>query len=292
MAGIELCAQYKLDSRPPSNRRQFYLPEPDCMYRILVMIKDVLDSSCVSERVHDATVHRYLGDYTRRLWRKEMDKGFNIDDLLGYRSFAKSIASDRSGEFIQKWITLVPLFYETPPELIVVISEKYFTIIPRVTVEGDIPTSDLPFIDLKPGNYALWEKGIIKDHRLAALARLEGKLLGELRRGQGKLLLLLVKQHKCVCMSYCRCAGECTGNPERACPCSERQLRIMLSRNRKGPGRFKFATRTNTMGRAFFESLTFLKRSARDEHLVTELRDATEVFEMEILKERSAMIFR
>lgn len=286
MAGIEIFAQFKMESRPLTNRHQLYLPDPDHMYRIFLTIKDVLDSSAICEDVNEAVVHAFQEGYIRRILRKENDKGFNIDDMLGYRRFAVSVVNDKTNQFTKKWNLLIPFFDSVPAALMALISEKYFAIVPKVVLEDDILTSELPFIDIKSADYGLWEKEIIKDHRMAALAKLEGKSLGDVRSKEANHLLHQVKQHKCICTSLCCCAHECTNDPERFCPCSERQLRVMLAQTRKGPGRFNFTTRANTMGRACFEGLTVLKRDIRENDLLLQLRGTIELFEMEITKER------
>lgn len=291
MAAIELCAQFKMESRPLTNRHQFYLPDPDHMYRIFLAIKDVLDSPSMSEKLYEGVVHTYQESYIRRLLDKETDRGFNIEDMLGYRRFAMSIVNEKTGTFTQKWSALIPFFENIPAELMALISEKYFTVVPKIVLEGDMTALELPFIDIKTADFNLWEREIVKDHRQAALAKLEGKFVGELRREEGKSLLYLAKQHKCICAPVCRCSIECTNSPERLCPCSERQLRMMLAQNRKGPGRYNFASRANTTARVCFESLTFIQRNVRDGQLLQKLEEAIDLFEMEIMKERSPLSF-
>lgn len=257
------------------------------MYRIFVAMKEVLDSPSMSDRLYETLVHTNLEGYIRRLVGKEVDRGYNIEDTLGYRRFAMNIV--KTSTFIQKWSPIIPFFEDIPAEMMAIISEKYFTVVPKAALEGDMTAVELPFLDVKTADFNLWEREIVKDHRMAALAKLEGKSLGELRRLEDKGLLYLAKQHKCICAQVCRCSHECTNSPEHFCPCSERQLRIMLAQNRKGPGRFNFALRTNTMARVCFENLALLQHSIRGEDLLKKLEEAMDLFEMEIMKERSPL---
>ncbi|KAJ5103908.1 hypothetical protein N7532_004437 [Penicillium argentinense] len=288
MSAIELCAQFKMEPRPRSNGHQFYLPDPNHMYRVFLAMKDLLDSPNVCAQRHEAVEHRYQEDYIRRLWQKETNRGFNNDDLLGFRRFAMNIVNERTCEFTLKWTALLPFFSEIPAELLALISEKYFAMVPKAVPENDVPTTALPFIHMKAADYALWEKDIIKDHRIATLAKLEGESVGDERRKDPTCHLLhLAKQRKCICHAICYCARECTYNVERACPCAERQLRVALSYYRKGPGRYKFEARVDTLGWACFQGLASLQRNVEDEEMTKELCRAMRLFESEITKERS-----
>lgn len=287
MAAIELCVQFKTESRPRPECGKFYLPEPDHMYRIFLAIKDVLDSPTVCESLFEFVVDAYQDLHLRRLADTLVGTQFNLDDPLGYRRYVLEIVHETNSQFKQKWGALLPYFSNIPAELVIMISEKYCTVEPKVQLESDVPTDKLPFVDLKIAHFGMWAKELTEDYRLASLGRLEGKMLGEMRRDDGKSLLPLVQQHKCVCLPLCRCAGECTACPERHCPCSERQLRMMLARNRKGPGEIDFATRANTLARVSFERLAILRRNIRDGQLASQLNEVMEGFELEILKERS-----
>ncbi|KAJ5989565.1 hypothetical protein N7481_004775 [Penicillium waksmanii] len=288
MAAIELCMQFKMEPRPRPECGKFYLPEPDHMYRIFLAIKDVLDSPTICERLYEFVVNAYQDSHLCSLVDQNVGTKFNLDDPTGYRRYVLGILNERNSQFNQKWGTLLPYSRNFPAELAIAISEKYCTVEPKVQLESDVPTDKLPFVDLKIAHFSMWAKDHTEDCRLASLGSLEGKMLGEMRRDDGKPLLPLVQQHKCVCIPLCRCAGECTACPERHCPCSERQLRMMLARNRKGLSEIDFTTRANTLARASFERLAILKRNIRDGQLMSQLVEVVEGFELEILKERSS----
>lgn len=295
MAGIELCALFTMDPRPTTTHKQFNLPDPNHLYRIFLACKDVLDSPLVCETSEAAIisglVSQYQENHIRRLISKGSVKGFNQDDLLGYRRYAINIVSDRSSAYCKKWNQLIPFFDSIPSEVMVLISEKYFALISKEVPEADVPTSELGFVNLKAISPTQWEKEIILDHRMAALGKLEGKTVGEERREDDKVRLLnVVRSHKCICTSVCFCAHECTNDVERWCPCAERHLRIMLAKRRKGAGRFKFTTRANTLARACFQGLANLRRNVSDDQLLVEIQAAFEIFEMEIEKERSGVV--
>jgi hypothetical protein len=288
MAAMELCANFKTEPRQCLDRRKFYLPNPAHLYHIFVSIKDVLDSPAICEGLHESVLCAYQEIHLRNVADQNADKEYNLDDPIGYHRYVLEIVSDRNSRFVQKWATLLPFFSDIPAELMIAISENYLTVEPQVELQSDVPADQLPFNDLKTTQYNMWVKELTEDYRVASLASLEGRMLGEYRRDEGKPLLTLAKQHKCICISLCRCAGECTVCLELPCPCYERQLRILLAQNRRGPGEFDFATRANTLARALFEKLAFLKLSIRHDQLLSQLDEVMEGFELEILKERSS----
>lgn len=287
MAGIELCALFKVELRPVAGSRQYHLPDPNHMYRIFLACKDNLDNYNVCELLQEGVVHRWQDAFISRFATKEAGNGLNSDDLLGYRQFARNVVCDPCSAYVTKWRFLVPFFPSIPREILILMSEKWFTVMPKATLPDDVPSSELPFIDLKRVNPAQWEKELIVDYRLASLSKLEGRAIGEERRDDPKIRLLnSAKCHKCICTSSCLCAKECTVYVESACPCSERYVRLMTARLSKGPGRFGFTTRANTAARACWESFAMLRRDVSDETFLLEWSEAFAVFELEIQKER------
>ncbi|KAJ6011509.1 hypothetical protein N7451_002921 [Penicillium sp. IBT 35674x] len=289
MAGIELCALYKMETRPAMTKdRQFYMPEPNHLYRIFLLFKDILDSPGICEERDNDLISRFMENYVRMLICKDARLGpFCIDDILRYRRYAYSIVNNRHSTYCKKWDSLISIFPDFPPETMTVLSERYFTMTPKQVPDCDIPVNELPFTNLELIDPALREKQIILDHRIGTLAKLEGKSIGDCRRDDGKIRLLHeVKHSKCICKSACSCARKCTYNVERRCPCAERQLRMQLAINRKGIGRFEFADRVNTITLAGFQGLAVLKGDAREDAIAEEIIDIFEVISMEIHKER------
>lgn len=289
MASIELCALFKMEARPMTTRLKFVLPEPNHLYRILLACKDFLDSPVICEVVQKDLVSQYQQNYIHRITLKHSEK-VPLDDILGFRRFAVNIVSDRTSIYYQKWNTLITIFDSIPADIMAVLAEKYLTVVPRIVPEDDVPFSELPFVRLQVINPVLWAKETILDHRIATLAKLQGRSVGEERREDGRFRLLsLAKQQKCICISVCSCAYDCTYNVERQCPCAEAQLRLMLARRRRGTGPSDFAMRATTLGRVCFEGLANLKRNVSEDELELEISNMFEIFELEIQKERSSV---
>lgn len=287
MTGIELCALFKVELLSAPDSRKFRLPDANHMYRILLACKDNLDNYNICELLQEGIVHKWQEVFLRRLAEKELVNGFNPNDTLGYRQFAQNVVSEPCSAYATKWVSLIPFFPSIPKEILIIMSEKWFTVNPKATLPDDVPSSQLPFLDLKRVNRAQWEKELILDYRLATLGKLEGRSIGDERRDDPKIRLVnLSKYHKCICTSNCSCARECTYNVESDCPCSERHLRLMTARLSKGPGRFDFPTRANTAGRACWGGLARLRRDVSDETILLEWSETFAVFELEIQKER------
>lgn len=294
LANIELCGLFTIGSRPSTTDEQFYLPDPNHLYRLFLAFKDVLDSPLICENTRCKNVQdvmiQYQEDRVRKLLAKEAIRGFFNDDLLGYRRYALNIVSERSSAYCQKWSTLLSHFGRIPSEILAVMSERYFTIIPKESPEQDVSVAELAFADPKTTNPIGWERELILDHRMATLAKLEGKSVGEARRDDSRVRILSTsRNHKCICTSVCFCARECTYNVERRCPCAERQLRLMLARRRKGAGQRSFTVRANNLARCCFEGLSSLRRNVSEEHIEAELESVFELFDLEIQKERAGV---
>lgn len=294
LACIELCAMFKMGPRPPTTHEQFFLPDPGHLYRIFLAFKDVLDSPLICENSRSAVVRdmvlQYQESHIRSLMVKGGVRGFTKDDVLGYRRYVLNIVSQRTSTYYQKWSQLIHFFDAIPSEVMAVMSEKYFTRVPKEVPEEDITTAELGFIDPKVANPVTGDWDIVLDHRMASLGRLEGKSVGEMRRDNPKTRLQsILKYHKCICASSCSCAEQCTKFVEAWCPCAERQLRLLMARRRKGTGRFKFATRVNNIARFCFQGLADLRPDVSDHLLVAELGIVFDMFDVEIMKERSGV---
>ncbi|KAJ5624490.1 hypothetical protein N7510_000799 [Penicillium lagena] len=289
MANIELCSCFNIDVRPRHIRQQFILPDADHLYRIFLVCKDALDGDAICEALQQGVVMQHQEDYINHVTAKEAAKGFATDDLLGYRRYALSIVSERSSDFCKKWEFLTPFFCDTPPEIITILSEKYLTAIPKRMPDVDRSYHDLPFTDPKTIDPVAWEKEIIQNHRLATLAKLEGKSIGDERLADSQFNLLhLAQEHKCICSSVCSCAHDCTMDVERPCPCAERQLRMLLAKGRTGPGSSNFINRMNGLARSCFEELAMTRRDATDENMIMKLGVVFEMFDLEVHRERTA----
>ncbi|KAJ5108413.1 hypothetical protein N7456_005088 [Penicillium angulare] len=290
MVAVELCSLFKIPLRPTRIRKhQFFMPDSCHLYRVLLVIKDFLKDPKICEHREEDLVTRFQEEYVRVLICKDSHLGtFIADDLLGFRRHIYPIASNPMSEFCVKWLGIISIFPEIPPETITLLAEKYCRYLPREWPAMDIPLEEMPFTNLAMIDPYHRQKQIIENHRIGALARLEGKVIGETRREHQTFRTLHMAKHcACICKSSCFCAVECTYRAERLCPCAERQLRTQISLNRKDAGRFDFVTRVNTLAVVGFQGLATLRPDVSEDGILRELFDILNVIGTEIQKERS-----
>ncbi|KAI9043797.1 uncharacterized protein KD926_002687 [Aspergillus affinis] len=169
-----------------------------------------------------------------------------LDDLPGYRRDIMSVASDSSSPFRQKW-TNGTLLYDMPPEeVLTVLSEKYLALTPKVIFLDKLPKSELPFVNSELADPEVWERELIKDHRQATLAKLEGKSVGDVRREDDRAPVERIRQGKQI------------------------QMRVLLVKRRKGVSSRNFC----------------LRRDVEDQEIAKEFDRALLLLVEEIQKQR------
>lgn len=290
LSAVDLSGCFESDARvSPVGRHSFQMPEAGHLYRILVACKDVLDSPALCTDRDDDIVVRYQEAYVRSLIVKDSRHGvFQANDRFGFRRYAYSVAGNRGCLYHRKWDSVISIFAHIPPETLTLLAECYFNSIPSAWPARDIPTEELPFINLAMLDVHTWGREMTAHHRTGALAQLEGKTIGDLRREeQPSRLMQLVMHSQCICKSICHCAAHCTQHVEEGCPCAERQLRMQLALSRRRSGRFDFKTRIDSVVMCGFEGLAVLRRRVRDSTLMDEIYDIFKMVRMEISKERS-----
>ncbi|KAJ5887765.1 hypothetical protein N7495_007806 [Penicillium taxi] len=294
MAAVELCDQLPVrEKRPSIDPRKFQLPGPVHLYRIYCTFKNILDHRSICEAPKDDIIALYQEDYIKRQISQNEDRTLFVSDTKEYRNVVLRVLIDKTSVFREKWDGLIPIFPSIPPKIMIFHSENYLTAFPKVTPEPDLHAVELPFLDLKTLDPIAWEKELILDNRQAALAILEGRVIGELRREDANYPAVFpVKYYKCICRSCCICAVRCTLAVEKPCPCARRQLRIEMAKLRRGPGRFDFVTRVTTLALSFWQGLVFMKRNVDSEALLVELMEFFSLFSEEIIKERHSVIIR
>lgn len=286
MANVELCSSFTVDIRRASAKDTIVLPEPSHMYKIFLSCKEILDSPSTCSELNKHTIQACQEGFIRRIANRVSTGGFSLDDVLGYRRHILAEVSNELSPFCQKWHRLSVVYRMPAAEVLAVLSEKYLAIMPKAPIPGEIPVSDLPFINPDTIRPDVWERQIILDHRQATLAKLEGKSIGDIRReNNGRRLLDFVKERKCVCPSTCDCAHDCTMNIERPCPCAPRMMRIMVAKRRRGPGAQTLGDRCSGLAKAIFDGLAVISRHTGDSQMVDELGLALQLIEEEIQKE-------
>ncbi|KAH8431865.1 uncharacterized protein LDX57_009516 [Aspergillus melleus] len=287
MANVDLCSCFHLNLHGMTGKASCTLPEPTHLFKILLFCKRMLESPAICLHIHKELVRQHQSEYVRRAISRFESMGVFLDDLLGYRRDIMSVASDSSSAFRQKWTNGILLYDMPPEEVLTVLSERYLALTPKVTFQDELPTSELPFVNSELADPEVWERELIKDHRQATLAKLEGKSVGDVRRvDERRRLSDYVKENKCICRSSCTCAWDCTLDPERPCPCAERQMRVLLVKRRKGVSPREFGARCSSLAKAIFQGISCLRRDVEDQEIAKEFDRALLLFAEEIQKQR------
>ncbi|PLN77927.1 phosphatase 2C-like domain-containing protein [Aspergillus taichungensis] len=290
LANVELCSYFTADLAPAGHRRESRLPEPKFLFRILLLLQQVLNCPSICAARNKILVQKHQDYFLRYSMERFVGHAFPLDDVLGYRRFVLRIVGDPDSPFCQKWAADNPsIEYQLPvQEVLAMQSEKYLTFTPKALVADEIPTSVLPLVRRKD-DPARWERELIRDHRQATLAKLEGRCIGDIRREDDRRLLVeYAKERKCTCRWTCVCAWDCTVHPERVCPCGDRVMRVMFVKHRKNHADRPVGVRCNSLARAVFQGLSCLKRELDDFEIGVELDRAFLLFAEEIQKQRVA----
>jgi hypothetical protein len=289
LASVELCAFFPFRYDTGMIERIFRLPEPNRLGRILLALKDVLDSPNICPILRKGFVAHFQETHVNHFVKKYSVKDFRLQDPVGYRKFAVRIARNRKGEYHMKWRELIPCFNTIPAESLVMMSERYLQMSPVAMLPDDVPYDKLPFMSREHLQPDIAKNEKMKDYHLWGLAKMEGTSIGDERQKDPQSrIYYLVKQHKCICTALCLCSEHCTKKLQHPCPCAERHMRIMstkrgLSRRQAGPTVSRTA---GTLARMYFQGLVFLKPEVEAEDYAQELKNAFEFVEMMIIADR------
>ncbi|OQE38269.1 hypothetical protein PENCOP_c008G00896 [Penicillium coprophilum] len=289
LASIELCGSYRVDTSALRIELPLLMPEADHLYRIVLAFKNVLDSPEICAILRTDVIAQFQQGYIDQLMDKKSKPKFPCFDPLGYRPFAMKTVSYRHGSYCEKWKAVIPSFNSIPAETMATMSEKYLTMTPVTIPPDDIPLVELPWIFPEDVGMTVWDTDIVRDYRLATIAKQVGTTIGEERKKESAPgLYHLIRQGKCICGSICSCSSQCTEEVERGCTCAERHVRIMatkrgLAHRRNGP---TFAATATTTARMFFHGLSELRRIVEAADIANEMDQAFELFALLISAER------
>ncbi|KAJ5754024.1 uncharacterized protein N7511_008177 [Penicillium nucicola] len=288
LANIELCSLAEDENAERrAHSRAFLLPSAEHLYRIVLAFKDVMDSRQICAMLRKDVVENYQRQFIKSATEIIRKKGEALYDRFGYRRYVLGILLNKEGSYYQKWSSLIPFFDRIAPSLIVLLSDKYRTVDQVTVLPEDITYDDLPFIEQGQLGPVTWADETLKDNRDVSLARLNHICIGEQRRRSSLFRpYWLTKEHKCICLSTCRCCDECTADISRHCPCAERHVRFMTVIRTPNYNKGVFLARANTVARMSFYGLSFLKHDVSDQVIMEELETGFEMVEVLISQER------
>ncbi|PYI28207.1 hypothetical protein BP00DRAFT_351681 [Aspergillus indologenus CBS 114.80] len=289
IANAELCSYFQLGIPRVTTKDDFMLPEQHSTMKMFLVCKESLDSPSVCLVFSKDILRQHQAGLVRRAVNMLAATGFSLDDLVGYRRFTLALLSNPTSEFRQKWDG-PGLTYQMPPrEVLIFGSEKYLSFAPRDAIRTKVPQLRLRFVEEKSVDPATWERETILGHRQAVLAILESRVIGEIRRTDGRRgLINYAREKRCTCRSPCSCAMACTMNPERVCPCAVWNLTIMMLENRRNFPDLKLGSRCNILARSIFEAVSTIRDDRDLCYLAVEMKGALTTIANEIDKMRAA----
>lgn len=286
IAFLHFCISFGMKGSRIRRRTDPALPEPSHVYSILTACKEILNDKNVCSGF-DAR----LVDYHQRRFVEEMTRKYQVDgtlppDATGYRAHVEETIQNPGSYTYQQWRQDFPELRSLPIDILAFLSEKYLPIYPRTISKHSQMKFNLPFVSPEAENPAMWEKDMIRAHRLCALAQLEGKAVGELRREEEPFnVLRYASEQKCVCLEICTCSKLCSKSGSTLCPCSSRWVRgIMIHRPEY---EISYPDKNTIMGELAYESLACLKRDEPEEVKRRELYGGINVIRKEMMKQRS-----
>lgn len=285
MGHVVLASSFTMNNGEMWSQTSPTLPEPNHVFIILFLCKQMLDDPSVcpgrNQELLDFHQNAYVTDMTEKY--EDVHK---LPDLVGYRRHIREMAEDRFSETFGKYTSLYPMARDFPISVLAYLSEKYISLGPRIMPTGVvIGPHPLPFVDLQTRNPDLWESNVIKAHRAASVALLEGKVVGEVRREDEHCDLMdYVKEKKCVCIRICRCAWECTKEPDILCPCATRWMRSLVIYDPDCP--LDFFERGDILGELTYQLVAALCRDTPDNTIMVEIKGGIHLIREEMVKFR------
>jgi hypothetical protein len=285
---VVLASTFNLDNSGFWNRTSPTLPEPNHLFIILFLFREMLEDPSVCASHNKELLKFHQNAYITDMKEKHQDS-HRLPDLVGYRRHIREMTRDRFSGTFRSYIDVYPMAREFPVSILTHLSEKYISLAPRMMSTG-IATGleSLPFVDLQNQDPVVWERNIIQAHRAASLALLQGMVVGEIRREEDNKCDLIdyVKEQKCVCTSICECAVDCTKNAEILCPCANRWMRSLVIRD--PDCQLDFLTRGDILGELTYQFVAAICRDTPNNIIISEIKEGIHLIREEMVKFRKS----
>ncbi|OKL59452.1 hypothetical protein UA08_05120 [Talaromyces atroroseus] len=286
IALLHFCSSFISRGRKPKHSTSPTLPDPNHVYTILNVCRDVLDDKSVCSAFDGRLV-----SYHKRLYVEEMNRRYIFEGTLpldptGYRAHVNERVKDPNSSAYRHWCQIYPELQHLSVDILAFLSEKYHPIYPcpvRKQNEFAFKTPNTNFLSNKFA--AAWEENMICAHRLCSLAKIQGKAVGELRREEEAFnVIRYASEQKCICLDICSCSRICTRSGSTLCPCSGRWLRGVLTHQPESGDSIR--EKSTVMGELTYESLAALKRELPDDLVQRELLGGINIIREEMIKQR------
>ncbi|KAE8551132.1 hypothetical protein TMatcc_009230 [Talaromyces marneffei ATCC 18224] len=282
---VHFCSSFVGNGQKRRSKTQPQFPEPEQIYTILAMCKSALEDTSVCSAFDDRMIGYHQNYYIAEMTRRYQMDGILPLDHTGFRAHVYEMIENPSSHSFRHWCQIYPVLGHLNIEILAFLSEKYIPMYPRTSSKYEFTT----FNALGPydfaENVAAWEENMKCAHRMCALARIEGKAIGQLRREENNFnIVRYASEQKCICLDICSCSRLCTGSANTHCPCSGRWMRGLHLYQPNYEATFR--EKSTTMGELTYESLVALKRDLPEYLFRCELHAGINIIREEMIKQR------
>lgn len=282
---IHFCSSFVGNGQNRRSKTQPQFPEPEHTYSILATCKSALEDPSVCSAFDNRMISYHQNYYVAEMTRRYRMHGNLPLDHTGFRAHVyETIKNPRSHTF-RHWCQIYPVLGHLHLDILAFLSEKYIPMYPRTSHKYGYATFSAPGPYDSAENVAAWAENMKCAHRMCALARIEGKAIGQLRREENRFnIVRYASEQKCICLDVCSCSRLCTRSGNTRCPCSGRWMRGFHLYQPAYEATFR--EKSTVMGELTYESLVALKRDL-PEHLVhRELLAGINIIREEMIKQR------
>ncbi|GAM37867.1 hypothetical protein TCE0_033r08151 [Talaromyces pinophilus] len=284
---IHFCSSFAGNGQKRRSKTQPQLPEPEHIYSILAMCKSALEDPSVCSAFDDRMVSYHQNYYVAEMTRRYRMHGTLPLDHTGFRAHVYETINDPRSHTFRHWCQIYPVLGHLHIDILTFLSEKYIPMYPRTSHKYGYTTFSAPGPYDSAENVAAWAENMKCAHRMCALARIEGKAIGQLRREEnGFNIVRYASEQKCICLDVCSCSRLCTRSGNTRCPCSGRWMRGFHLYQPDYEATFR--EKGTVMGELTYESLATLKRDLPEYLVQRELLAGINIIREEMIKQRIA----
>lgn len=282
---IQFCSSFVGHGHKRRSKTQSQLPEPEHIYTILAICKSALEDENVCSAFDDRMISYHQNYYVAEMTRRYRKDGMLPLDHTGFRAHVYETIENPSSHTFRHWCQIYPVLGHLHIDVLAFLSEKYIPMYPRASHKYDFTTFSAPGPYDSAETFAAWAENMKCAHRMCALARIEGKAIGQLRREQNNFnIVRYASEQKCICLDVCSCSRLCTRSGNTRCPCSGRWMRGFHLYQPDYEETFR--EKSTTMAELTYESLVALKRELPEFLVRRELLAGINIIREEMIKQR------
>lgn len=282
---VHFCSSFVGNGQRRRSKTQPQLPDSEHIYSILTMCKSALEDESICSAFDNRMINYHQKYYVVEMTRKYRMHGTLPLDHTGFRAHVYEAILDPRSHSFRHWCQIYPVLGHLPIDILAFLAEKYIPMYPRTSYKYENVTFKSPGPYESVENVAAWAENMKCAHRMCALARIEGKAIGQLRREENSFnIARYAREQKCICLDVCSCSRLCTRSGNTRCPCSGRWMRGYHLY--KPDCEATFREKSTAMGELTYESLVALKHDLPHHLACRELAAGINIIREEMIKQR------